>query len=83
VRLETCCEGVQDSRTSAFTVGPPVLEGRATRKRRSSHQSSSWMRERGVVRALERYVPLFKATNIWAEDEGLASNARSVGKSVL
>ena len=54
VRPETCCDGVQDSRTSAFTAGPLALEGRATRKRRSSHQSSSWIREEGTPRAPER-----------------------------
>ena len=32
---------------------------------------------------MERWVALFKATNICAEDEGLARSARSVGKSVL
>lgn len=54
-RLEMCCEGVQDSRTSVSTAGPSALEdGRATRKLRSSHQSSSWKRVRGVLRALER-----------------------------
>ena len=54
VRPETCCEGVQDNRTSEFTAGPPELEGRETRKRRSSHQSSSWNRERGVFSVLDR-----------------------------
>ena len=83
VRPETCCEGVQDSRTSAFTAGPPALEGRETRKRRSSHQSSSWTRERGVFSVLERYAASFSPTNIWAEDEGLARRARRVGISVL
>lgn len=83
VRPETCCEGVQDSRTSAFTAGPPALEGRETRRRRSSHQSSSWTRDRGVFSVLERYAALFSPTNIWAEDEGLARRARRVGISVL
>ena len=83
VRPETCCEGVQDSRTSAFTAESPVLEGRETRKRRSSHQSSSWKRERGVFSVLERYAALFSPTNIWAEDEGLARMPRRVGISVL
>ncbi len=83
VRPETCCEGVQDKRTSVFTVGPPALEGRETCKRRSSHQSSSWNRERGVLSTPERYFALFSPTNIWAEDEGLARRARTVGTSVL
>lgn len=83
VRPETCCEGVQDSRTSVFTAGPPALDGRATRKRRSSHQSHSWNRGRGVLSAPERYPALFNATNIWAEDKGLARSAWSVGISVL
>ena len=83
VRPETCCEGVQDSRTSASTAGPPTSEGRETRKRRSSHQSSSWNRERGVCNVLERYAALFSPTNICAEDEGLARMPRRVGISVL
>ncbi len=78
-----CCEGVQDSRTSAFMAGLSVLDGRGTRKRRSSHQSSSWKRERGVERAPERDFALFRGTNTWGEDDGLVSNERSVGMSVL
>jgi hypothetical protein len=71
---ETCCESVQDSRTSAFTAGPPAsLKGRETRKRRLSHQSS----------VLGRYPALFNPTNIWAEDEGLARRLRRVSISVL
>ena len=64
VRPETCCEGVQDSRTSAFTAGPPVSEGRETLNRRSSHQSSSWNRGRGVLSAPERWAALFNPTKM-------------------
>src|SRR6266702_91320 len=51
-RAETCCDGVQDSLTSASTAAPLTrFEGRATRKRSPSHQSSSWMRESGVQKS--------------------------------
>ena len=74
---------MQDSRTSAFTGGLSVIDGRGTLRRRSSHQSSSWKRERGVRRASERYFALFRGTNIWGDDEGLVSNELSVDTSVL
>ena len=83
VQPETCCEGVQNSRNFAFTAGPPALEGRETRKRRSSQQSSSWTREGGVFNVLERYPASFSPTNMWAEDKGLARRPRRVGISVL
>ena len=84
VRPETCCEGVRDSRTSAFTTGPPALEERETCKKCSSHQSSSWTRESSVFSVLERYATSFSLTNMWAEDDGLARRPRRrVGISVL
>ena len=83
VRPETCCEGVQDSRTFVFTAGPPALEGRETRKRRSSQQSSSWTRESSVFSVLERYAVSSSPTNMWAEDEGLQRRPQIIGISVL